>query len=71
MENYCNFILKENKIVFIFPKYHLFSGNLGMTSVEIPYSDLKDYIKTNLFKVLTNKENLIQILIYILPQCKY
>lgn len=57
VENYSNFILKEDKIVFIFPKYHLFSGNFGSTSVEIPYSDLKDYIKPNLFKVLTKEKN--------------
>ena len=57
MENYSNFILQENKIVFIFPKYHLFSGNFGLTSVEIPYSDLRDYIKPNLFKVFTGEED--------------
>lgn len=57
MENYSNFILKEDKIVFIFPKYHLFSGNFGTPSVEIPYSELKDYIKPNLFKVFTREED--------------
>lgn len=55
-ENYSNFILKEDKIVFIFEKYQLFSGNLGTTSVEIPYSDLKDYIKPDLFKAFTKEE---------------
>ena len=56
MENYSNFILKGDKIVFIFPKYHLFSGNFGTTSIEIDYSDLRDYIKPDLFKVLTKND---------------
>lgn len=56
VDNYSNFIFKEDKVVFIFPKYHLFSGNFGMTSIEIPYSDLKDYIKPNLFKAFTRGE---------------
>lgn len=60
-ENYSNFILKEDKFVFIFPKYQLFSGNFGMTSVEIAYSDLKDYIKPNLFKVFTSEEGSSEI----------
>ena len=56
-ENYSNFILKEDSIVFIFNKYQLFSGNFGMPSVEISYSDLEDYIKPNLFQALTIEEN--------------
>lgn len=56
VDNYSNFIFKEDKVVFIFPKYHLFSGNFGTTSIEIPYSDLKDYIKPNLFKAFTKGE---------------
>lgn len=56
VENYSNFVLKKDKLVFIFPRYHLFSGNLGTASVEIPYSDLRDYIKPNLFKVFTKED---------------
>lgn len=44
-ENYANFILKDDRIAFKFEKYQLFSGNFGMPSVEIPYVELKDYIK--------------------------
>ncbi len=61
MENYSNFILKEDKLVFIFEKYQLFSGNFGSPSVEIAYSDLKDYIKPELFKVFTGEKNPIKV----------
>ncbi|HZK39826.1 MAG TPA: polysaccharide deacetylase family protein [Clostridia bacterium] len=55
--NYSKFILKEDKIVFIFARYQLFSGNFGAPSVEIPYADLKDYIKPELFPIFTKQEN--------------
>lgn len=57
-ENYSNFILKKDKIVFIFKKYQLFSGNFGTPIMEISYSDLKDYIKPDLLKIFTSGENL-------------
>lgn len=57
-ENYANFILKEDKIVFIFKKYQLFSGNFGMPAIEISYSDLKNYIKPELLQVFTKEEDL-------------
>jgi len=60
-ENYANFILKEDKIVFIFARYQLFSGNFGMPSVEIPYSDLKDYIKPEWVELFTKEEDFNQI----------
>lgn len=44
-DNYSNFILKEDKLVFIFKKYQLFSGNFGSPYIEISYLDLKDYFK--------------------------
>ncbi len=51
-ENYSNFILKDEKMVFRFAKYQLFSGNFGMPSVEIPLVDLKEYIKPEFVKLL-------------------
>lgn len=60
-ENYSNFILKEKMIVFTFDKYQIFSGNFGMPSIEIPYSDLNDYIKPNLQQVFTSEEDPIQV----------
>lgn len=57
LENYSHFILKEDKIVFIFEKYQLFSGNFGAPSVEIAYTELKDYLKPNLLEVFTREEN--------------
>ena len=57
IENYSNYILKEDSIVFRFQKYQLFSGNFGMPSVEIAYSDLKDYIKPELLQAFTGEEN--------------
>lgn len=62
-DNYSNFILKEDKIIIIFNKYQLFSGNFGMPIIEIPYTDLKDYIKPELLSLFTNevKENLNQV----------
>lgn len=56
-DNYSNFLFKEDKIVFIFEKYQLFSGNFGMPSIEIDYLDLKDYIKPELMEVLTEEES--------------
>jgi peptidoglycan/xylan/chitin deacetylase (PgdA/CDA1 family) len=44
-ENYANFIFIDDGIVFKFAKYQLFSGNFGMPVAEIPYVELKDYIK--------------------------
>ena len=55
--NYSKFILKEDKIVFIFARYQLFSGNFGAPTFEIPYADLKDYIKPELFSIFTKQEN--------------
>lgn len=57
IENYSNFIIKEEKIVFLFPRYTLFSGNLGSASVEIAYSDLKDYINPSLLQDFTQIES--------------
>ncbi len=57
VENYSKFILKEDSFVFIFAKYQLFSGNFGAPTFEIPYADLKDYIKPELFPIFTQKEN--------------
>ncbi len=45
--NYSNFILKDQEIVFIFDKYQLFSGYFGTPSIEILYSKLIDFLKTN------------------------
>ncbi len=56
-ENYSNFLLKEDKIVFIFEKYQIFSGNLGISSIEIEYLDLKDYIKPELIPAFTGENN--------------
>lgn len=56
-ENYSNFILKQDKILIIFDKYQLFSGNFGAPSVEIPYRDLKDYIKDELLEKFTIEED--------------
>lgn len=61
IENYSNFILKEDKIVFKFAKYQLFSGNFGMPTVEIPYSELKDYIKPNLLELFTGEKDSSEI----------
>lgn len=52
-ENYSKFILQEDKIVFIFEKYQLFSGDLGTSFIEIAYLDLKDYIKPDLVQAFT------------------
>lgn len=56
-ENYSNFILKKDRIIIIFDKYELFSGNLGASYVEIPYVDLRDYIKPNLLEGFIKEEN--------------
>ena len=56
MDNYSNFTFKEDKLVIMFSKYQLFSGNFGMPSVEISYSQLKDYIKPELFSVFTKEK---------------
>ena len=53
IDNYSNFTLREDKLVFMFSKYQLFSGNFGMPSVEIAYSELEDYIRPELFSVFT------------------
>lgn len=55
VENYSNYILKKDSIIFKFQKYQLFSGNFGMPSVEIPYIDLKDYIKPELLQAFTGE----------------
>ncbi len=55
-DNYANFILKEDRIIFKFAKYQLFSGNFGMPSVEIPYSDLKGYLRPEFAKLFTLEE---------------
>lgn len=44
-ENYSNFILKKDKIVFYFEKYQIFAGFLGEPEVEILYEDLEGFIK--------------------------
>lgn len=46
LSNYSNFLLEEDKITFIFQRYQLFSGSLGMPTVEIPYSELEDYLNS-------------------------
>lgn len=56
-QNYSKFILKEDRIVFIFEKYQLFSGYLGVTAVEIPYSDLTAYINPELIEAFNGDEN--------------
>ena len=61
MENYSRFILKEDKLVIIFEKYQLFSGNYGAPSVEIPYGDLEGYIKAELLEIFTKKEDSSEI----------
>ncbi len=55
-ENYSNFILKEEKIVFIFPKYSIFSGSLGASEVEIAYKDLEDFINPELFEDINEED---------------
>ena len=55
-ENYSNFILKDDKIVFIFPKYSIFSGNLGTSEVEIGYEDLEDFINPELFQDISEED---------------
>lgn len=44
-ENYSNFALKKDAIIIYFEKYQLFSGSEGEQSVEIPFSELSDYLK--------------------------
>ena len=59
LENYSEYILEEDKIIFIFAKYQILSGNYGMPTMEIPYLDLKDYIKVELLEAFTKGETLI------------
>lgn len=49
--NYSNFILNNDKIIFIFQKYQLFPGVFGITTIEIPYSLLNEYLKPNFLKL--------------------
>lgn len=44
LENYSNFILEEDNMVFIFQKYQLFQGQLGIPIVKIPYEEIHEYL---------------------------
>lgn len=59
-DNFSNFILKEDKLLLKFEKYQLFSGNFGAPSLEIPYSDLKDYLKPDLVEAFTKEKEFIK-----------
>lgn len=57
-KNYSNFVLESESISFIFPRYQIFSGNYGTTSIDISYSELKDFIKADLVKTFIKEEKL-------------
>ena len=54
--NYAIFILKRSGILFQFAKYQLFSGDFGMPSVEIAYTDLTNYLKPEFAKRVLAEE---------------
>lgn len=58
-ENYRNFLFQEDRLVIVFDKYQLFSGNFGMPSVELAYTELADYIKPELQKFFIPEEGLL------------
>ncbi|HLR21299.1 MAG TPA: polysaccharide deacetylase family protein [Tissierellaceae bacterium] len=43
--NYSHFLLCDNYINFLFPKYTIFPGYLGISEVKIPYEQVSDHIK--------------------------
>ncbi|MBC8590953.1 polysaccharide deacetylase family protein [Wansuia hejianensis] len=46
-ENYNNFLLTDDKIIFVFQKYEVFPGMLGVVSVEIPNEALDEFLKSS------------------------
>ena len=50
-DNFENFLITENGIIFLFPPYQVSSYAMGKWSIEIPYFELRDLLKDNVPKI--------------------
>lgn len=47
-DNYSHFLLENDRIIIIFQKYQLFPGHFGYQAIEIPFTLIEDFLKTDL-----------------------